>query len=72
VRIALQVPKAGDTLTVGAGTHLAYAAQGGATVDIDGKPHRLAADHALRMEASGPAIIRAIGGGLLLGSVICV
>ena len=71
VRIALEVLKADSALTVEAGTHLAYAADGSAALDIDGTPHRLAADHALRIEVSGPTIIKGIGGVLLLGSVIC-
>lgn len=72
VRIALEVLKADRTLTVEAGTHLAYAAHDAAALDVDGTPHRLAADHALRIEASGPTMIKWIGGVLLLGSVICV
>ena len=72
VRIALEVLTADSALTVEAGTHLAYAAQGAAALDVDGTPHRLAADHALRIEASGPTMIKGIGGVLLLGSVICV
>ena len=63
---------ADSALTVEAGTHLAYAADGAAALDIEGTPHRLAADHALRIEASGPTIIKGIGGVLLLGSIICV
>ena len=71
VRIDLEVLKADSALTVEAGMHLAYAADGSAALDIDGTPHRLAADHALRIEVSGPTIIKGIGGVLLLGSVIC-
>src|SRR5699024_6468666 len=65
VRIALEVLKLGGTLTVEAGTHLAYAAHGDAALDVDGTPHRLAADHALRIEASGPTMIKGIGGVVL-------
>ena len=72
VRIALEVLQADSALTVEAGTHLAYAAHGAAALDIDGTPHRLAADHALRIEVTGQTIITGIGGVLLLGSVICV
>ena len=71
VRIDLEVLKADSALTVEAGMHLAYAADGSVALDIDGTPHRLAADHALRIEVSGPTIIKGIGGVLLLGSVIC-
>jgi len=72
VRIALEVLKADSVLTIEAGTHLAYAADGAAALDVDGTPHRLAADHALRIEVSGPTILKGMGGVLLLGSVICV
>jgi environmental stress-induced protein Ves len=72
IRVALEVLKAGSMLTVEAGTHLAYAADGAAALEIAGTPHRLAADHALRIEVSGPTVIKGIGGVLLLGSVICV
>jgi environmental stress-induced protein Ves len=72
VRLALGVLKADSALTVDAGTHLAYAASGAAALDIDGTPHRLAADHALRIEVSGPTMIKGIGGVLLLGSIVCV
>ena len=72
VRIALEVLKADGALSVEPGTHLAYAAHGAAALDVDGTPHRLAADHALRIEVSGPTILKGIGGVLLLGSVICV
>lgn len=71
VRIALEVLEDGRTLTVEAGTHLAYAAQGGAALDISGTPHRLAADHALRIELAAPTTIKGIGGILLLGSILC-
>jgi len=72
VRIALEVLNADSALTVDVGTHLAYAAHGAAALDVGGRPHRLAADHALRIEVSSPTIIKGIGGLLLLGSVICV
>jgi environmental stress-induced protein Ves len=72
VRIALEVLTAGRALTVEAGTHLAYAAHGAAALDVEGTPHRLAADHTLRIEVSGPTVIEGTGGVLLLGSIICV
>jgi len=71
VRIDLAVLTADSPRAVEAGTHLAYAAQGAAALDVDGTPHRLAADHALRIEASGPTVVKAIGGVLLLGSIVC-
>lgn len=72
VRLALDVLTAGSTLNLEAGTHLAYAAQGAATLEVDGKPQDLALDHALRVETSGPTMLACTGGMFLLGSVICV
>lgn len=72
VRIALTVLRADDALTIEPGTHLAYAAHGAAALAIDGTPHRLAADHALRVEASSSTVVEGIGGVLLLGSILCV
>ena len=72
VRIDLKVVGAEDALTVGAGTHIAYACDEAAALQIDGKEHRLAADHALQMAVSGPTMIAGRGGVFLLGSIICV
>jgi len=72
VRLALDVQTAGSTLNMEAGTHLAYAAQGAAMLEVNGKPQELALDHALRVETSGPSMIACTGGMFLLGSVICV
>lgn len=72
VRLALEVLDIGATQPVEAGTHIAYAADGAATLEVDGKAHRLEADHALRIELSGPTMIKGTGGKFLLGSIICV
>jgi hypothetical protein len=72
VRVDLQVLHAGATMGRSAGTHIVYAAQGAAALTIDGAAHRLAADHALRVEVGSPTMVACTGGVLLLGSVICV
>jgi hypothetical protein len=54
-----------------AGTHIVYAAQRPAALTIDGAAHRLAADHALRLDVGSPTMVACTGGVLLLGSVIC-
>jgi environmental stress-induced protein Ves len=72
VRIDLQVLRAGATLGRSAGTHIVYAAEGPAALVVDGTPHRLAADHALRLDVDHPTMVACTGGVLLLGSVICV
>jgi len=71
VRLALEVLRPGTRQTAEAGTHIAYAATE-AELEIDGERHRLAADHALRIEAERPTMIACAGGVLLLGSIICV
>ena len=72
VRVDLQVLHAGAAMGRSAGTHIVYAAHGSATLAIDGAVHRLAADHALRLDVGSPTMVACTGGVLLLGSVICV
>jgi environmental stress-induced protein Ves len=72
VRIALEVLKTGSALAVEAGTHLVYAAHGAGALEVDGMSCRLAADHAVRIDATAPTTIRGTGGVLLLGSITCV
>jgi len=72
VRIDLQVLHGGAAMGRSAGTHIVYAAQGPAALAIDGIAHRLAADHALRLDVASPTMVACTGGVLLLGSVICV
>ena len=70
VRIDLQVLHAGAAMGRSAGTHIVYAAEGPAALAIDGAPHRLAVDHALRIDGRQPdAWSPAPDGVLLLGSV---
>jgi len=72
VRIALEVLKTDSALAVEAGTHLAYAAHGAGALEVNGTSCRLAADHAVRIDATVPTMIKGTGGVLLLGSIICV
>jgi len=72
VRIDLKVLQAGHKLALPAGTHIAYCADGGATLEGGIDVHLLAADHALRIDAARPTMIACTAGMLLLGSVICV
>ena len=72
VRVDLQVLHAGAAMGRSAGTHIVYTAHGSATLAIDGAVHRLAADHALRLDVGSPTMVACTGGVLLLGSVICV
>jgi hypothetical protein len=72
VRIDLQVLHAGAALGRSAGTHIVYAAHGPAVLAIDRAVHRLATDHALRLDVASPTMIACTEGVLLLGSVICV
>jgi environmental stress-induced protein Ves len=68
VSIDIVVLTAGQSVSIGKGTHLAYAAAGASTVD----GHDVPADHCLHIEAAGPTMITCMGGKLLLGSVTCV
>ena len=72
VRIDLQVLGDGATVIASAGTHIAYAAQGPATLGVDGQPKVVAADHGLRIEARQSTMLTCTDRVLLLGSVICV
>ena len=71
VRIDLQVLRAGAAIGRSAGTHIVYAADGPAALAIDRAPHRLASDHALRVDLTNPGMIACTDGMLLVGSVIC-
>jgi environmental stress-induced protein Ves len=72
VRIALEVLKPGLLQAVGPGTHVVYAADRAAALEIDGQGRRLATDHALHIELTSPTMIACTDGMLLLGSIICV
>lgn len=72
VQVDLQVLHGGATMGRSAGTHIVYAAQGPAALAIEGAAHRLASDHALRLDVGSPTMVACTGGVLLLGSVICV
>jgi len=72
VRIDLQVLRAGAALGRSAGTHLVYAVDGAAALQIDRTPRQLAADHTLRVDVASPTMIACTEGLVLVGSVICV
>jgi environmental stress-induced protein Ves len=72
VRVDLQVLRAGAAIGRSAGTHLVYAADGPATLTIEGAAHRLAADHSLRIDRTSPTMIACTEGLVLVGSILCV
>jgi hypothetical protein len=72
VRIDLQVLRAGASIGRSAGTHLVYAVDGPASVQIDSKTHPLAADHTLRVDMASPTMIACTEGLVLVGSILCV
>ena len=72
VRIDLQVLHAGGAIGRSAGTHLVYAVDGPAALQVDGQRYPLAADHTLRIDGASPTMIACTDGVLLVGSVICV
>ena len=72
VSIDIVVLTAGQSVAIGKGTHLAYAAVGAVTLDspeLEGR--QLAADHCLRIDG-GPAMLACGSGTIILGSVTCV
>ena len=69
VRIGLTVLDADRTLALGAGTHIAYCADGLASLAADGKQYALAADHGLRIEAAGSTMLACSGGRVVVASI---
>jgi environmental stress-induced protein Ves len=69
VKIDLDILDAGERGVVGRGTHIAYCADGPATIEVGGKLHRLPAHHALRVEADGPTTLACKGGRAVVASI---
>jgi environmental stress-induced protein Ves len=69
VRIDLRVLDEGRALRIGPGTHIVYNPLGDSTLEIDGKRHALAVDHALRLEAATAAALAGRSGCLLVASI---
>jgi hypothetical protein len=67
--IDLAVLQSGITLARGAGTHIAYAPAGPATLRLDGQETALAAGHAVRIEVDGALEITLGDGLVVLGSI---
>ena len=63
----LLVPAPGAKLALPAGTHVIYASDGGATVEIDGVAHPLADRHALRLDRE--AAFALVAGRVLLATL---
>jgi hypothetical protein len=72
VRVDLQVLRAGAAIGRSAGTHLLYAGDGPTALQIDGRPHALAADHTLRVDGTSSTMIACTEGLVLVGSILCV
>lgn len=72
VRIDLQVLHAGAAIGRSAGTHLVYAVDGAAALQVDGTQDLLAADHTLRVDVASPTMIACTKGLVLVGSILCV
>jgi uncharacterized protein len=64
----LLAPAPGTRLALRAGTHLIYAPDGAATVELDGAAHALEDRHALRLD--GAASFAAIAGRVLVASLL--
>lgn len=69
VRLGLVVLGAGQRLTLAEGVHLAYAADGPATVAAADAPWPLAPDHTLRIEPEGSTILACTAGRVIVASI---
>ncbi|WP_425068098.1 HutD family protein [Reyranella sp.] len=69
VKIDIAVLDEDRTLLLQPGTHIAYSPHGEATLAVQGDERRLAADHALRLDITGPTRLSGRVGCLLVGSI---
>lgn len=67
--IDLRAGETGAQLHCRAGRHLVYAPAGAAHVDIGGRVHALAEDHALRVRAALETVVTVRDGRVLVGSI---
>ena len=67
--IDLRVWTTGDQLACRPGVHIVHAPNGAAVVDVDGIGYDVPADHALRLQSTGPTVVQVISGRLLIGSI---
>ncbi len=69
VHLDLEVLGAGQTLALGPGTHIAYCADGPANLSDPAKQYALAADHGLRIEATGSTMLACSSGRVVVASI---
>jgi uncharacterized protein len=69
VRIQLDLTQTRGDLALAPGVHLAYCANGPATLSYAGQRHDLVTHHTLRIDASGPTTLRCEAGRALLASI---
>ncbi|WP_428686075.1 HutD/Ves family protein [Reyranella sp.] len=69
VKIDIAVLDEGRTLHLQPGIHIAYSPHGEATVAVQDDERRLASDHALRLDITGPTRLSGRVGCLLVGSI---
>jgi environmental stress-induced protein Ves len=67
--IDLRVGKKGAEMLCTHGRHVVYAPVGAAQVDIDGRAHALAEDHALRVRADAGTNVKVQDGQVIIGSI---
>jgi environmental stress-induced protein Ves len=70
VATALAVPAIGETTTLPAGLHIAYAPAEAAAMTLDGRRTALPAGHALRIEADGATAFAVEAGRVLVASIL--
>ncbi len=69
VHVDIAVLRAGQSLALRPGTHIAYCASGPARLEAEGKQYALAADHGLRIEAPGSTMLAVPGGRVIVASI---
>lgn len=69
VKIDIAILDEDRTLLLQPGTHIAYSPHGEAALAVQGDERRLAADHALRLDITGPTRLSGRVGCLLVGSI---
>ena len=69
VHVDLAILRAGQSLALRPGTHIAYCAGGPARLEAGGKQYALAADHGLRIEAPGSTMLAVPGGRVIVASI---
>lgn len=70
VKIDIAILDEDHTLHLEPGTHIAYNPHGDSTIAVQGDERKLAADHALRLDVTGPTRLTGVSACTLVASII--